>query len=86
MRSMTLFVIAIAAALGIGALTVTGQEDERADLIRKIKELEQLLEKQARQRKTPQDKTALGQRGFKLIGRINVSKGIWKEDRNEKVD
>ena len=71
MRSMTLFVIAIAAALGIGALTVTGQEDGRADLIRKIKELEQLLEKQAKQRKTPQDKFLI--RRFYDVGALNAT-------------
>ncbi len=53
MRSMVLFLL----ALGIGALTVVGQGDERADLLTKIKELEELLEKDAAARRNaPQDK------------------------------
>ena len=53
MRSMGLFLL----ALGIGALTVVGQGDERADLLSKIKELQELLSKDAAARKNaPQDK------------------------------
>ena len=51
MRAMIAFLVAV----GIGALTVTGQEDQSADLKHKIEELEKLLKARSAKRKAPQD-------------------------------
>ena len=66
MRSTILFLL----ALFLGALTVTGQDDERADLLRKIQDLEKLLATHAKQQDAPPDRLII--RRFYAVGELTT--------------